>query len=40
MINMQDYYSDDSLVLHTDLYQINMAKAYWDDGIHQRKSRI
>lgn len=38
MINMQDYYSDDSLVLHTDLYQINMAKAYWDDGIHQRKS--
>ncbi len=31
-------YIDDSLTLHTDLYQINMAKAYWDDGIHNRKA--
>lgn len=29
---------DDSLALHTDLYQINMAKAYWEDGIHTKKS--
>jgi nicotinate phosphoribosyltransferase len=31
-------YQDDSLALHTDLYQINMAKTYWDDGIHERKA--
>jgi len=30
-------YEDDSLALHTDLYQINMAKSYWDDQIHNRK---
>src|SRR5690625_356859 len=30
------HYKDDSLALHTDLYQINMAKAYWDDGVHNR----
>lgn len=24
--------------LHTDLYQINMIKAYWEDGIHNRES--
>ncbi|MGG3691590.1 nicotinate phosphoribosyltransferase [Heyndrickxia ginsengihumi] len=30
-------YKDDSLALHTDLYQINMVKAYWEDGIHNRK---
>ncbi|WP_335869497.1 nicotinate phosphoribosyltransferase [Bacillus sp. 2205SS5-2] len=29
---------DDSLALHTDLYQINMAKTYWEDGIHNRKA--
>lgn len=29
---------DDSLMLHTDLYQLNMAKSYWEDGIHERKS--
>ncbi|MBD3949760.1 nicotinate phosphoribosyltransferase [Tuanshanicoccus lijuaniae] len=27
---------DDSLTLHTDLYQINMLKTYWDDGIVDR----
>ncbi|WP_064091161.1 nicotinate phosphoribosyltransferase [Rossellomorea aquimaris] len=32
------HYTDDSLALHTDLYQINMAKAYWDDGYHNRKA--
>lgn len=31
-------YKDDSLTLHTDLYQINMAETYWEDGIHQRKA--
>lgn len=25
-------YQDDSLALHTDLYEINMMKAYWDAG--------
>lgn len=29
---------DDSLILHTDLYQINMAETYWEDGIHNRKA--
>lgn len=32
------HYDDDSLSLHTDLYQINMAKTYWNDGIHHRKA--
>ncbi|EDL63529.1 nicotinate phosphoribosyltransferase [Bacillus sp. SG-1] len=31
-------YPDDSLALHTDLYQINMAKTYWEDGIHDKKA--
>lgn len=31
-------YKDDSLALHTDLYQINMAETYWEDGIHSRKA--
>lgn len=30
---MEDKYKDDSLVLHTDLYQINMMKTYWEEGI-------
>src|SRR5690625_1481400 len=30
--------NDDSLALHTDLYQINMAETYWTDGIHNRKA--
>ncbi|UOQ84125.1 nicotinate phosphoribosyltransferase [Gracilibacillus salinarum] len=25
-------YEDDSLMLHTDLYQVNMAETYWRDG--------
>ncbi|MBD1380867.1 nicotinate phosphoribosyltransferase [Metabacillus arenae] len=29
---------DDSLALHTDLYQINMVKTYWQDGIDQKKA--
>ncbi|WP_110111816.1 nicotinate phosphoribosyltransferase [Bacillus sp. CGMCC 1.16541] len=28
----------DSLTLHTDLYQINMAETYWNDGFHNRKA--
>lgn len=31
-------YQDDSLMLHTDLYQINMVKTYWQDGFHNRKA--
>ncbi|MBS4175861.1 nicotinate phosphoribosyltransferase [Bacillus sp. FJAT-49736] len=31
-------YNDDGLTLHTDLYQINMAKTYWQDGIHEKKA--
>mgnify|MGYP001202329561 CR=1 FL=1 len=29
---------DDSLTLHTDLYQINMAETYWEDNIHNKKA--
>ena len=35
---MTQRYPDDSYALHTDLYQINMAHAYWADGIHNRKA--
>ncbi|MBE1556727.1 nicotinate phosphoribosyltransferase [Sporosarcina limicola] len=35
---MSSNYVNDSLALHTDLYQINMAESYWADGIHNRKS--
>lgn len=35
---MSNHYQDDSLTLHTDLYQINMAETYWEDGIHNRKA--
>ncbi|MGN7478710.1 nicotinate phosphoribosyltransferase [Solibacillus silvestris] len=35
---MKEKYVDDSLALHTDLYQINMAESYWADGIHNRKA--
>lgn len=35
---MKSKYVDDSLTLHTDLYQINMAESYWADGIHNRKA--
>ncbi|MGE8207139.1 nicotinate phosphoribosyltransferase [Heyndrickxia sp. NPDC080065] len=35
---MVNQYIDDGLALHTDLYQINMAKTYWDDGMHERKA--
>ncbi len=31
-----DMYSDDSLVLHTDAYQINMIYTYWKQGIDQK----
>ncbi|SFB11680.1 MULTISPECIES: nicotinate phosphoribosyltransferase [unclassified Bacillus (in: firmicutes)] len=31
-------YKDDSLMLHTDLYQINMVETYWKDGIHNRNA--
>ena len=34
---MKEIYADDSLTLHTDLYQINMAECYWADGIHEEK---
>ncbi len=35
---METRYSDDSLALHTDLYQINMAETYWSDGMHEKKA--
>ncbi|KAB7671137.1 nicotinate phosphoribosyltransferase [Bacillus sp. B1-b2] len=31
-------FEDDSLMLHTDLYQINMAETYWEDGIAERNA--
>lgn len=31
-------YDDDSLMLHTDLYQINMAKTYFKEGIADRRA--
>lgn len=33
---MKEIYHDDSLTLHTDLYQINMMKTYWDEGITEK----
>ncbi|AQU78607.1 nicotinate phosphoribosyltransferase [Planococcus faecalis] len=35
---MDKHYADDSLALHTDLYQINMSETYWADGMHERKA--
>lgn len=29
-------YTDDSYMLHTDLYQINMVETYWNDGTQNR----
>ncbi|ODG92419.1 MULTISPECIES: nicotinate phosphoribosyltransferase [Bacillaceae] len=31
-------FQDDSLALHTDLYQINMAETYWGDNIHNKNA--
>ena len=31
-------YTDDSLTLHTDLYQINMMQVYFEQGIHNKKA--
>ena len=31
-------FKDDSYMLHTDLYQINMVKTYFDKGIHNRRT--
>ncbi|MGO3169660.1 MAG: nicotinate phosphoribosyltransferase [Bavariicoccus seileri] len=31
-------YQDDSLATHTDLYEINMMKTYWEKGIAERKA--
>lgn len=31
-------FDDDSLMLHTDLYQINMLQTYWQNGMDQRKA--
>lgn len=35
---MTTNYPDDSYSLHTDFYQINMMKVYWDDGIAEKKA--
>lgn len=29
-------FKDDSLTLHTDLYQINMMQVYFDQNIHNK----
>ncbi|HGC8645832.1 TPA: nicotinate phosphoribosyltransferase [Streptococcus agalactiae] len=31
-------YKDDSLILHTDLYQINMMQVYFNKGIHNKRA--
>lgn len=31
-------YQDDSLTLHTDLYQINMMQVYFNQGIHHKRA--
>lgn len=31
-------FADDSLMLHTDLYQLNMMETYWRDGVHNRRA--
>jgi nicotinate phosphoribosyltransferase len=35
---MSTKFKDDSLMLHTDLYQINMMETYWRDGVHNRRA--
>ena len=35
---MNSIYKDDSLTLHTDLYQINMMKTYWETGVYEKKA--
>ncbi|MGA4720926.1 nicotinate phosphoribosyltransferase [Fictibacillus nanhaiensis] len=35
---MNNKYADDSLTLHTDFYQINMAETYWEDNIHNKRA--
>ena len=35
---MSSMYKDDSLAVHTDLYQINMVESYWADNMHNRRS--
>lgn len=34
MYTMQKLYPDDSLTLHTDMYQINMMQTYFELGRH------
>lgn len=36
--SMKKQYRDDSLALHTDLYELNMAHTYFKDHIHKRRS--
>lgn len=31
-------YPDDSLLLHTDLYQLNMMQVYFEQGIHEKQA--
>lgn len=35
---MSTKFRDDSLMLHTDLYQLNMMETYWRDGVHNRRA--
>ena len=33
---MNAHYTDDSLALHTDLYELNMIHTYWEKGLSDR----
>ena len=35
---MTNFYTDDTLALHTDAYQVNMVETYWHDNMHNRKA--
>ncbi|MEH7382193.1 nicotinate phosphoribosyltransferase [Bacillus sp. JJ1533] len=35
---MNKHFNDDSIALHTDLYQINMAEIYWRENLHNRRA--
>lgn len=37
-LDMPEKFTDDSLTLHTDLYQLNMMETYWEDGMYNRKA--
>lgn len=38
MEQTKKHYADDSLALHTDLYQVNMVETYWAEGMSERRA--